>query len=180
MPVALILLLQEVPEAAPPSLLQPNLGLVFFTALVFGIVLWILGKYAWGPISTALEEREHNIESSINRAEKALEEARQIQADNQRARREAEQEAQRMLREARDEAERLRAEEVDRTRQQIAQMREQAQAEIEREKDSALDELRAVVADLAIQAAEKILHETLDAPRQKKIVDDFIADLPTN
>mgnify|MGYP006183576875 CR=1 FL=1 len=39
MPVALILLLQEVPEAAPPSLLQPNLGLVVFTALVFGIVL---------------------------------------------------------------------------------------------------------------------------------------------
>ena len=59
-------------------------------------------------------------------------------------------------------------------------MQETAEAEIEREKQQALAELRSEVADLAIQAAEKILHETLDAGRQKKIVDDFISDLPQN
>ena len=88
--------------------------------------------------------------------------------------------AQQILRDAREAADASRAEQVDKTRAQIRQMQETAEAEIEREKQQALAELRSEVADLAIQAAEKILHENLDAGRQKKIVDDFIADLPTN
>ncbi|MEX0748243.1 MAG: F0F1 ATP synthase subunit B, partial [Rhodothermales bacterium] len=71
-------------------------------------------------------------------------------------------------------------EEVEKTRAQIRQMKEQAEADIEREKQSALDELRSEVADLAIQAAEKILKENLDAGRQRKLVDRFIEELPKN
>ena len=163
----------EVPEAPTPDLLAPNAGLVFWTAVTFGIVLFLLWRYAWGPIARALEEREDNISSSIQRAEKALAEAKQVQADNQKARREAE-------REARDSAEALREEEVEKTRAKIRQMQEQAQAEIEREKQGALEELREEVADLAIQAASKILKEDLDQDRQRRLVDDFIDDLPTN
>jgi len=170
----------EVPEAPTPDLLAPNAGLVFWTAVTFGIVLSLLWRYAWGPIARALEEREDNISSSIQRAEKALAEAKQVQADNQKARREAEREAQRILREARDSAEALREEEVEKTRAKIRQMQEQAQAEIEREKQGALEELREEVADLAIQAASKILKEDLDQDRQRRLVDDFIDDLPTN
>lgn len=179
MPVALTLLLQAA-EPETPSLLSPNVGLAFFTAIVFLIVAFLLRRYAWGPIATALEEREHSIEESMTRAERALEEARQIQADNARARREAEQDAQRILREARESAEQLRADEVEQTRAQIRQMQEQAQTEIEREKQGALETLRAEVADLAIQAAEKILGENLDAPRQRRLVDTFIDQLPKN
>ncbi|MFB3133574.1 MAG: F0F1 ATP synthase subunit B [Rhodothermales bacterium] len=162
------------------DLLDPNFGLVIWLAIVFSILLFILKRYAWGPITSALEDRERNIDESIQRAEKALAEAKQLQADNQRARREAEQEAQRLLRAAREEAERLRGEEVQKTREQIQHLRDQAQAEIEREKDSALDALRAEVADLAIQAAEIILQENLDAPRQRRLVANFIDELPKN
>jgi F-type H+-transporting ATPase subunit b len=59
-------------------------------------------------------------------------------------------------------------------------MQEQAQAEIEREKQGALQELRDEVADLAIDAAGKILREDIDSKRQRELVDDFIGDLPTN
>ena len=162
------------------DLLSPNFGLVIWLTIVFGILLVILKRYAWGPITSALEDRERTIDESIQRAEKALAEAKQLQADNQRARREAEQEAQRLLRAAREEAERLRGEEVQKTREQIQHLRDQAQAEIEREKDSALDALRAEVADLAIQAAEIILQENLDAPRQRRLVETFIDELPKN
>ncbi len=162
------------------DLLDPNFGLVIWLAIVFSILLFILKRYAWGPITSALEDRERTIDESIQRAEKALAEAKQLQADNQRARREAEQEAQRLLRAAREEAERLRGEEVQKTREQIQHLRDQAQAEIEREKDSALDALRAEVADLAIQAAEIILQENLDAPRQRRLVANFIDELPKN
>ena len=59
-------------------------------------------------------------------------------------------------------------------------MQEQASAEIDREKQGALNELRTEVADLAIKAAEKILEESLDADRQKKLVDGFLKGLPRN
>ena len=116
----------------------------------------------------------------MEQAEKALAEAKQLQADNTKARRESEAQAQAILRGAREEAERLRGEEVDKTRDQIKHLQESAQAEIEREKQSALDSLRQEVADLAVKAAEKILHENLDADRQKKLVNDFLSDLPKN
>ncbi len=162
------------------GLLSPNVGLIFWITLTFLLLLLLLRRFAWGPILKALDTRERKIEESMARAEQALAEARKIQADNDRARREAEQEAQRILREAREAAEHLRAEEIEKTRAQIRRMQEQAQAEIEREKQSALNALRAEVADLAIRAAEKILHENLDATRQRKIVDAFIDDLPKN
>ena len=162
------------------SLLAPNFGLVIWITIVFLLLLFVLRKFAWGPITRALEEREKTIDDSIQRAEKALAEARQIQADNEKARREAEQEAQRILREARDSAEEVRSEEVEKTRRQIREMQQSAQEEIEREKQSALAELRDEVTELAIQAASKILGENLDEPRQRKLVDDFIKKLPSN
>ena len=179
----LLLLLQEAEgaiESPTPSLLQPNAGLVIFTALAFGIVLVLLWKYAWGPIVNAMEERETKIEASLSEAERAMAQAKAIQADNQKALREAEQQAQTVLREAREEAERLRSEEVEKTRAQIRQLQAQAQEEIEQEKQNALSELRAEVADLAIQAASKILHENLDAERQRRLVNTFIDELPKN
>lgn len=162
------------------SLLSPDAGLIFWIAVTFGLLLVLLRKFAWGPITSALSQRETTIAESIAQAEKALAEAKQLQADNTKARREAEAQAQAILREAREEAERLRGEEVDKTRSQIQQMQDAAQAEIAREKQSALDSLRAEVADLAVQAAEKILRANLDADRQKKIVSDFLGDLSKN
>lgn len=162
------------------SLLSPNLGLFVWILITFLVLMFVLRKYAWGPITSALDERENRIQDSMDQAEKALAEAKQVQADNTKARRESEAEAQRLLREARDEAERLRGEEVEKTKAKIQEMQENAQAEIEREKQSALADLRREVADLAIQAAGKILSENLDDNRQRKLVDDFIDDLPRN
>ena len=108
------------------DLLSPNWGLLFWKTIVFGVTFWILYKYAWGPITKALKEREDTIDNSIQRAERALTEAREVQADNERARREAEQQAQRLLRTAREQADHLRDEEVQKTREQIQQMRDQA------------------------------------------------------
>lgn len=162
------------------SLLEPSAGLIVWKTLAFLIFFGLLYKYAWGPIVRALRDREETIDSSIQRAEEALAEAKQIQADNQKARREAEKEAQRILREARESAEELRSEEVEKTRAKIRQMQEQAQAEIEREKQGALEELRNEVADLAIEAASKIIKEDMDDKRQRRLVGDFLDKLPKN
>jgi F-type H+-transporting ATPase subunit b len=162
------------------GLLEPYMGLVFWKAVAFLILLLLLWKFAWGPITSALEQREVTIDSSIKRAEKALAEARQIQADNEKARRESEVEAQRIIREAREAAEKMRNEEIERTRLRIEQLEAQARAEIAREKQGAIDALRREVADLAILAAEKVIGNNLDQERERRLVNDFISELPSN
>lgn len=165
---------------AEGSLLSPNVGLAVWMTLTFLLLLLLLRRFAWGPITKALIEREDKIESSIKSAERALAEAKQIQSDNAVARREAEQDAQRIMREAREAADKLRAEEMDNTRAKVAEMQEIAKAEIDREKESALNELREEVADLAVKAAEKILNKNIDADSQKGLIDSFIGGLPKN
>lgn len=162
------------------NLVAPSMGLIFWETVAFLLFLYVLYRFGWGPVTNALQEREEEIDGSIRRAEKALAEAKEIQAENKQARREAEREAQRILREARKSAEELREEEVAQTRKKIQQMQEQAQAEIEREKQAALQELRDEVADLAVQAASKIMKEDLDADRNRKLVNDFLDDFPKN
>ena len=162
------------------NLLAPNWGLFVWMLVTFLALIFVLGKYAWGPITKALEDREKGIQESMDQAKIALEEAKIIQADNTTARKEAEASGQAMIRAAREDAEKLRGEEINKTREQIQAMQEQARQEIEREKDSALEALRHQVADLAIVAAEKILHENLDADRQKKVVNDFLGGLSEN
>lgn len=162
------------------SLVTPSVGLIVWKTVAFLIFLGLLYWLGWEPITNALQEREEEIASSIQRAEEALAEAKEIQAENKEARRNAEQKAQRIIREARDSAEELREEEEAKTRQKIQQMKEQAQAEIEREKQAALQELRDEVADLAIQAARKIIEEDLDADRHRQLVADALDDFPTN
>ena len=173
-------LLQEVVKNPTPALLDPKVGLFVFTLLVFLIVAWLLRKFAWGPITDALATREKTIEESISRAEKALADARQISEDNEKARRESLVGAQRVLREAREAADAVRTEEVEKTREQIKQMQEAARADIEREKEGALNALRSEVAQLAIDAAGKLLSENLDAEKNRKLVNAFIDDLSSN
>jgi len=165
---------------AQSSLITPSIGVIFWKTIAFLIFLYVLYRFGWGPITDSLEQREEEIESSIQRAEEALAEAKEIQAENKEARRNAEQKAQSIIREARASAQELREEEEAETRRRIQQMKEQAQAEIEREKQAALQELRDEVADLAIEAATKIVKEDLDQDRQRELVRDAIDDFPTN
>ena len=162
------------------SLLEPNAGLIFYKVIVFALLLFLLRKFAWKPIVSALSEREETIDASIRQAERALEEARQTGEKNEEARRAAEENARRIMQDARAAAERVRTEDIEKTRARIRQMQKQAQDEIEREKQRALEELRDEVAGLAIQTAEQILEETLDADRHRKLVDRFIEQLPRN
>lgn len=168
------------PFALAAGLLSPNVGLAVWLLIAFGLLFLLLSKFAFPAIIGGLKEREQTIEESMTRAERALAEAKQLQADNETARRDAERQAQAILREARETAEAQRAADVEKTRTEIARLQEAARADIEREKQQALAELRSEVSGLAIGAAEKILRENLDPARQAALVDQFLADLPKN
>ncbi|NTW82230.1 MAG: F0F1 ATP synthase subunit B [Chlorobiaceae bacterium] len=161
------------------SLLSPNPGLIFWTAVTFVIVMIILKKIAWGPIISALDEREKGIQSSIDRAHKAKEEAEVILKKNRETLAKADAEADRIIREGKDYADKLRADISEKAQAESKKMISNAKDEIEQEKRRALDVLRNEVADLAVKGAEKIIKTRLDADLQKKIVDSMIQDLST-
>ncbi|MEM1055076.1 MAG: F0F1 ATP synthase subunit B [Bacteroidota bacterium] len=162
------------------DLLAPNAGTVFWIFIAFSGLLFLLWKFAWPVILGGIEEREQRIETSLSEADRALAEAKQLQADNDAARRQSEQQAQVILREAREEADAARAADIEKTRAELAEMRETARADIEREKRQALAALRSEVAALAVSGAEKILRKEIDSATQSDLVDDFITELPKN
>lgn len=161
------------------NLLAPNAGLIFWTFIIFSLLLWLLSKFAWGPVTKALSEREQTIDASIRRAESALAEAKQLQADNDAARRAAEADARKLLADANEAADRARAQRLDELNTELATRRVQAEADLERQKTSLREELRSEVATLAVQAAEKVLRANLDGDANRRLVDDFINTLPS-
>jgi len=162
------------------DILHPNVGLIFWTIVSFIILVVILGKFAWKPILQALHEREQKIRSALEQADKARSEAAELLKQNEKNMARAEEEYQKMMREAKSLAEKTKEDIVGKARLQAEQELKRANDEIQRNLEAAKQRLRSEVADLAIKAAEKILDETLDAQRHKKIVDSFLGQLPKN
>jgi F-type H+-transporting ATPase subunit b len=149
-------------------------GPILWTIVNFLILLVLLRAVAWKPILKALETRESTINDALNRAEVAKADAERILAENQKALQKAEEESQRVLRESREHATRLQAEASQKAQDESRRMLEQAQQEIERSKQQALNELRNEVATLAVGAAERILNESLDADKHKRLVENYL------
>ncbi|MEP7218986.1 MAG: F0F1 ATP synthase subunit B [Bacteroidota bacterium] len=149
-------------------------GPILWTIVNFIILLVLLRAVAWKPILKALEMREGTINDALNRAEVAKSEAERILTANKEVMQKAEEESQRVLRESREHAERMQTEASAKAQAESRRMIEQAQQEIERGKQQALTELRTEVANLAVGAAEKILNESLDGDRQKRLVDTYL------
>jgi len=161
-------------------MLQVNPGLVLWTIVSFIILVAVLGKYAWKPIIKALGEREDKIRTALEQADRARSEAGELLKKNEENMARAEQEYQKMIRESREMAEKVKEEIIGKARVQANQELQRASEEIQRSVDSARQQLRAEVADLAVKAAEKILDESLDAQKQKKMVNTFLDQLPKN
>lgn len=161
-------------------MLELNPGLIIWTVVTFVILLLILRKIAWKPLLTALHTREETIRSSMERAEKAKEEAERLLEENRKNLQRAEEQMQQIIREGRSAADKMKNEILEKASADSRRMIEQAKDEIEREKDAALAKLRQEVADLAIQAATKILGGELEEKHHRKIIDDFLGRLPKN
>lgn len=159
------------------GLLSPNPGLIFWTAVTFVIVLVILRKIAWGPIVSMLEEREKGIQSAIDRAYTAKEDAESILKKNKDMLAKADAEADKIIREGKEYADKVRTELTEKAQVESQKMIANAKEEIEQEKRRALDVLRNEVADMAVKGAEKIIRTSLDADKQKAVVNDMIKEM---
>ena len=161
-------------------LFDTNPGLIVWTILSFLVLLIVLAKFAWKPILQMLGDRESQIQAALEQAERARKEAADMMKQNEKNLARAEEEYQKMIREGRAFAEKLKDEIVQKAKQQADQQLKQAAEEIQRNVETARLQLRSEVADLAIRATEKILEETLDEQRQKRLTDSVINKLPKN
>jgi F-type H+-transporting ATPase subunit b len=177
----LFLLIQEhaaAAEEAKGGLLSPHGGLMFWTLLIFLVVWVILSRYAFKPITAAVEAREKALEDAIAAAKADREEAAKILAEHRRQIEAARGDAQKLIAEGRAVGDKLRAELVEETRAQQQELLERARREIEGEKVRAIAELRREAVDLAIAGASKVIEKNLDDESNRRIVESFLATIP--
>lgn len=159
-------------------LLEIEPGLMIWTIVTFVVLLVVLRAVAWKPLLAMLAEREQRIQESLDQAERAKADAQTAVEENRQAMAKARVDAQETVARGREAAERLAQDVRQRAEVQAEQMIEQASRTIQQEKDQAISELRRQVADLAIQAAGKVLDENLDDARNRKLVDEYIDRIP--
>jgi len=158
-------------------LIQPQFGTIFWTVVTFLILSFLLGKFAWKPLLGAVEARETGIRDAIEEAKREREEAQRLLEEHRAMLTLARKERAEAVEAGRRDAERLKAEILDEARKQREQLMKQAETQIDAGLRQARAELKGEAADLAIQAAGKLMGKNLDDATQRRLVEDYLADL---
>jgi len=159
------------------DLITPDVGLLFWTLVSFIILYIILRKFAWGPILTAVKEREESIKAALDAADNAKKEMENLKADNEKILNEAKIERETMLKEAREMKSKLISDAENEAKAKAKTMVEAAKTAIQNEKNSAMNELKNTVVDLSVGIAEKLISEELaDKDRQLKMIEEILDD----
>ncbi|MDZ4822365.1 MAG: F0F1 ATP synthase subunit B [Flavobacteriales bacterium] len=157
------------------GLLSVSWGTVFWATVAFLIVLYILKKYAWGPILKSLDERSQHIENALGEADRARQEMANLKSGNEELLREARNERDRILKDAKAVGEKVKIEIETKAREQSGRMIESALLEINNQKQRAITELKNQVATLSIEIAEKLVKEKLSEPEKQKALNSALA-----
>ncbi len=152
-------------------------GLMFWTIVVFLLLLAVLWRFAWPAILGAVEAREQALERQLAEAARDREQAAALLAEHQRLLGEAKAQAHAIIVESRGVAERDRALAIERTRQEQEELLARARREIGDERDRAVAELRREAVDLSLAAASRLIEKRLDSDTDRKLVLDFLATL---
>ena len=155
-----------------------ELGLTLWTIVLFAIFAFVLTKLGWKPLLAMVEEREKGIHHAVTSAQQANDEAQRLLAQHQELIREAGRQREEMVKRAMVDAEAVRADIVAQAKAEAERMVQKAKEQIDREKKLAIQELRSSVADLAVEAASRIVQSSLTPDVQRKLVHDFIDNLP--
>jgi len=167
-----------VPAASGGSfLITPNVGLMVWTLLLFGLSLWVLWKLAFPRISEALDKRQHAIEESIDYAEQMRKEADGVLEEYRARLSEARQQADEIVSRARRAGESHERQSQEDAKAKREQLLEQTRRDIGTETRRAIQEIRREVADLTVMATEKVTRKTLNEDDQRRLVEDALSEL---
>jgi F-type H+-transporting ATPase subunit b len=164
-------------ESGGSFLVSPNLGLMIWTLIAFGISMLLLRKYAFPAISDALEKRANAINESIEHAELTRKEADKLLEEYRARLKEAREQAEDILVRSRKAAEQFEAESREKSQKEHKEAMERTRREIEAETRRALDEIRKEVAELTIIATEKVARKSLDGDDQKRLIEEALSEV---
>jgi F-type H+-transporting ATPase subunit b len=160
------------------SLTSPAIGTIFWSILIFLMFFFILAKFAWKPVLSAIRSREEMIKGSLESAERAREEMKRLQSDNEAILKKAREEREGILKDARDVRDRLISEAKGRASEEAEKLVEKARVGIESEKRKALSEIHEQVANLSVEIASKLLGQKLQQTgEQAKLIDNYLKDI---
>lgn len=158
-------------------LVTPELGLMIWTLLAFGVTMYVLSKLAFPRISKALEERATRIQKNVEESEKQREEAEELKSEYRERLREAREQSDEIVAKAKKTGENAKQERIDEGKEKRDEIIEQARKDIESEKNRALDEIRKEVADLTVLATEKVARKSLDQSDQERLVEEALSEI---
>jgi F-type H+-transporting ATPase subunit b len=178
----LLLLAQEVEDHAPEEregidLVLPEPFELFWGAVAFAIVLFVLNKFAFPKIRQMIEDREKKIQSDLESAEKAKNEANTQLDEYKQQLAEARSEANRIIEDARQSGEQVRQDVIAKAERDAEAIVARAQQQIEAERNRTIQELQSTIADLSIELAEKVVGRSLDDSSQREFVDAYIREV---
>ena len=143
------------------ELLTPSFGLIFWTLLAFIIVFFILKKFAWKPILSALNDREKGIADSLETADRVRAEMAQLKSENEELLAKAREERAAMLKEAREIKDRIVNDAKEQAKTEASKIIADTQQAIEQQKMAAMTDVKNQVGKMVIEVAEKILRKEL-------------------
>jgi F-type H+-transporting ATPase subunit b len=158
-------------------LITPNVGLMVWTLVLFAISLFALWKLAFPAISAALDKRQKAIEDSIDHAEQVRKQADDILEEYRERLKEARAQADEIVSRARRAGETHERQSAEDAKTKRDQLMEQTRRDIETETRRAIQEIRHEVADLTVQATEKVTRKTLTEEDQRRLVQDALSEL---
>jgi len=165
----------------PMALVTPAIGLMFWTCVVFVLLLILLKKFAWKPILDAVDERNESIDNALKAADKAKEEIASLNADNKRIIIEAKKQRDLLLKEGREIKLSIITEAKEQANVEADKILTSAKDQISTEKMKALTELKNQVASLSIDMATMVIKSELkDADKQKQLVSQALKEAELN
>ena len=159
-----------------PSILTPDLGLLFWMLLAFLVVFFVVAKYGFPAIIGMVEDRKRYIDESLQKAHEASERLANIKKEGETMLQEARQKQAQILKEAADTRDAIVAQAQEKAREEGNRLIAEAKGEIESQKQAAISEIRAHVAELSVKVAEKILRKELASDAKQMETIDRLLD----
>jgi len=161
------------------TFMKPDTGLMIWTLIIFVVLLFVLSRFAFGPLTKAVQDRERSLQEAIDSAKRDRDEAATLLADHQAKIETARGEAQKLIAEGRAVAEKMRADMLEQTRREQQDVLERARREIDNEKTKAIAELRREAVDLALAGASKVIEQNLESAKNRQLVETYLSSLGT-
>jgi F-type H+-transporting ATPase subunit b len=163
--------------AATSPLIQISPGVMIWTLVIFGLTLFILKKYVFGPVSEAIEKRRTQIAASIDEAERGRDEAQQLLAEYKVQLADARKEADELRERGRKDGERQRGEIVSAADAERARIVSDTQDQVSAQARQAMSGMRDDVVNLALTAAEKVTRKSLTGDDHRRLIEEALKDI---